>query len=208
MQINLLDDDGWSSAAGPPSGRGSVAAERVAGAQLGASLYELPPGESTFPYHYELGNDELLVVVSGRPTLRSPDGRARAAARRLHPLPERPRRRTPALEQLGRADATTGRVGLRAPAGRRSGRQQQADGPLGLGRGRAQVVLPRRRRGLLGWRGGRIAASPSRQRVTEPASGRGAASPRRARRARADLPLRPRQRRPSRGSSRDAGCRE
>src|SRR6476659_9521270 len=31
-------------------------------------------GQSTFPYHYELGNDELLVVVSGTPTLRAPDG--------------------------------------------------------------------------------------------------------------------------------------
>ena len=47
---------------------------RVAGERLGASLYELPPGESTFPYHYELGNDELLVVVVGQPTLRDPDG--------------------------------------------------------------------------------------------------------------------------------------
>jgi len=47
---------------------------RVAGDHLGASLYELPPGESTFPYHYELGNDELLVVVAGRPVLRDPDG--------------------------------------------------------------------------------------------------------------------------------------
>ena len=47
---------------------------RVAADHLGASLYELAPGESTFPYHYELGNDELLVVVSGRPTLRDPGG--------------------------------------------------------------------------------------------------------------------------------------
>ena len=47
---------------------------RVAGDHLGASLYELPPGESTFPYHYELGNDELLVVVAGRPVVRDPDG--------------------------------------------------------------------------------------------------------------------------------------
>ena len=37
-------------------------------------MIELPSGESTFPYHYELGNDELLVVVTGRPTLRTPDG--------------------------------------------------------------------------------------------------------------------------------------
>jgi uncharacterized cupin superfamily protein len=48
--------------------------KRVAGEHLGASLYALPPGQATFPYHYELGNDELLVVVAGSPTLRSPQG--------------------------------------------------------------------------------------------------------------------------------------
>jgi len=47
---------------------------RVAGEHLGASLYELPPGQRTWPYHYELGNDEMLVVVAGRPTLRDPEG--------------------------------------------------------------------------------------------------------------------------------------
>src|SRR6266536_2080371 len=41
---------------------------------LGTSLYELPPGESTWPYHYELGCEEWLLVVSGRPTLRGPEG--------------------------------------------------------------------------------------------------------------------------------------
>jgi uncharacterized cupin superfamily protein len=47
---------------------------RLAGEKLGASLYELEPGQRTFPYHYELGHDELLLVVHGRPTLREPDG--------------------------------------------------------------------------------------------------------------------------------------
>jgi uncharacterized cupin superfamily protein len=41
---------------------------------LGGSLYELPPGEKTWPYHYELGCEEWLIAVSGRPTLRGPDG--------------------------------------------------------------------------------------------------------------------------------------
>ena len=73
--MNLLDDDGWLERVWPPERDGfSWRRKRVAGDRLGASLYELPPGESTFPYHYELGNDELLVVVTGRPTLRSPDG--------------------------------------------------------------------------------------------------------------------------------------
>ena len=48
---------------------------RQAGAErLGASLYELPPGQSPWPYHSHLGNEELLIVLRGRPHLRSPDG--------------------------------------------------------------------------------------------------------------------------------------
>ena len=42
--------------------------------KLGASVYDLPPGESSFPYHYEYGCEEWLLVVSGRPTLRHPGG--------------------------------------------------------------------------------------------------------------------------------------
>ena len=41
---------------------------------LGLSVYELPPGQSICPYHYEIGFEEWLVVLSGRPTLRAPDG--------------------------------------------------------------------------------------------------------------------------------------
>ena len=29
---------------------------------------------SSFPYHYEYGAEEWLLVVAGRPTLRAPDG--------------------------------------------------------------------------------------------------------------------------------------
>lgn len=38
------------------------------------SVYELPPGESICPYHYEHAEEEWLVVVSGAPTLRTPAG--------------------------------------------------------------------------------------------------------------------------------------
>jgi uncharacterized cupin superfamily protein len=48
---------------------------RQAGSErLGASLYELQPGQAQWPVHYHLGNEELLVVLSGKPTLRTPDG--------------------------------------------------------------------------------------------------------------------------------------
>ena len=57
---------------------------------IGASIYELPPGQSSFPYHYEYGCEEWLLVVSGRPTLRDPDGERRARARRRRLLPGGP----------------------------------------------------------------------------------------------------------------------
>lgn len=55
-----------------------VAYKRVAplvgGEQLGLSVYELPPGNSVCPYHYEPGIEEWLLVLVGRPTLRTPEG--------------------------------------------------------------------------------------------------------------------------------------
>ena len=51
---------------------------RQAGARdLGASLFELPPGGATFPLHAHFANEELLVVLAGRPTLTGSDGSAR-----------------------------------------------------------------------------------------------------------------------------------
>jgi uncharacterized cupin superfamily protein len=49
------------------------------GAQLGAkqtgtSVYELPPGQAVCPYHYEYGEEEWLLVLEGRPSVRTPDG--------------------------------------------------------------------------------------------------------------------------------------
>jgi uncharacterized cupin superfamily protein len=54
--------------------RATAIGKRLGGELLGGSLYELPPGEKTWPYHYELGCEEWLIAVSGRPTLRGPDG--------------------------------------------------------------------------------------------------------------------------------------
>ncbi len=48
---------------------------RQAGSErIGASLWELPPGEAAYPYHYHLAEEELIVVLSGRPSVRTPDG--------------------------------------------------------------------------------------------------------------------------------------
>lgn len=48
---------------------------RQAGSErLGLSLWEVPPGQAAYPYHQHLGEEELIVVLSGRPSLRTPDG--------------------------------------------------------------------------------------------------------------------------------------
>ena len=47
--------------------------ELVGAAALGLTVYDLPPGQTAFPYHYELGREEWLLVIAGRPTLRDPD---------------------------------------------------------------------------------------------------------------------------------------
>jgi uncharacterized cupin superfamily protein len=44
------------------------------GSQLGGTLYEIAPGQTSGLYHFHHGAEELLVVLRGRPTLRTPDG--------------------------------------------------------------------------------------------------------------------------------------
>ena len=41
---------------------------------LGLSVYELEPGQTQCPYHFHHVEDELLLVLRGRPTVRTPDG--------------------------------------------------------------------------------------------------------------------------------------
>ncbi len=41
---------------------------------IGATLYELEDTDWTFPYHFHHGIEELLYVVAGTPTLRTPGG--------------------------------------------------------------------------------------------------------------------------------------
>lgn len=48
---------------------------RQAGCErLGLSVWELPPGEAGYPYHYHLTEEEMLIVLEGRPSLRTPGG--------------------------------------------------------------------------------------------------------------------------------------
>lgn len=47
---------------------------RTPGAALTASVFVVEPGEKHLPYHFHHGADELLIVLEGTPTLRTPEG--------------------------------------------------------------------------------------------------------------------------------------
>src|SRR4029079_13661501 len=47
--------------------------QQIGAHRMGATLYELPPGQALCPYHYE-SEEEWLLVLQGRLTLRHPEG--------------------------------------------------------------------------------------------------------------------------------------
>lgn len=78
MTVNLFDVEVGRDEGDPPGYDTGYARLRplVGGELLGLTVYELPPGQSICPYHYELANEEWLIVLTGRPTLRTPEGEA------------------------------------------------------------------------------------------------------------------------------------
>jgi len=54
--------------------------QRLGGENLGASVYVLPPGEKSFPYHLHHANEELLLVLEGEVIVRTPAGEDAATA--------------------------------------------------------------------------------------------------------------------------------
>src|SRR5205085_12298576 len=79
MSDNNIWSDVWDPAEEDWSGGGAVskrlprAAERPG---LGATVYELDPGDFVI-YHFHHAWEELLVVLRGRPTLRTPSAERR-----------------------------------------------------------------------------------------------------------------------------------
>jgi uncharacterized cupin superfamily protein len=70
--INVFDDE-WHEGYPTPDGY-RANWKRVKAGMLAMSVYELLPGQTQCPYHFHHGNDELIVVLSGTPTLRTPEG--------------------------------------------------------------------------------------------------------------------------------------
>src|SRR5688572_8369604 len=71
-----LFEPGWDAAQdeAPYTWRRARLGRQAGAERLGASLFEVPTGASMFPLHVHHANEELLVVVAGRPTLRTLEG--------------------------------------------------------------------------------------------------------------------------------------
>jgi uncharacterized cupin superfamily protein len=78
----LAPDPGWDAEIADAPLRRKIArvGARAGAVELGASLYEVAPGGAVSPYHVHHGNEELLVVLAGRPELRTPAGVERLEA--------------------------------------------------------------------------------------------------------------------------------
>lgn len=75
MSANVFDPHWDAEQDKPPfTWRRSRVGRQAGSDKLGASLFEVPPGASSFPLHVHYANEELIVVVAGQPTLRTLGG--------------------------------------------------------------------------------------------------------------------------------------
>ena len=76
MKVFNLNGNQWDRAEERPGWRSKDAwvGSRIGAEILGGSMYELEAGDRLWPYHTHHANEEWLVVLRGRPTLRTPAG--------------------------------------------------------------------------------------------------------------------------------------
>lgn len=76
MKVFNLDGDEWDRVEERTGWRSKDAwvGARIDAELIGGSMYELEPGDRLWPYHTHHANEEWLIVLRGRPTLRTPEG--------------------------------------------------------------------------------------------------------------------------------------
>jgi uncharacterized cupin superfamily protein len=71
---NIFEPE-WVERAQPPLiGRAARVGAEAGAQRLGATLYEIDSGGCGSPYHLHHGNEEMIIVLTGRPTLRNVEG--------------------------------------------------------------------------------------------------------------------------------------
>jgi uncharacterized cupin superfamily protein len=89
---NIFEPEEWVEREQPPLiGRASRVGAQAGGERLGATLYEIDPGGYGSPFHLHHGNEEMIIVLSGSPTLRTLDGTRQLAPGDVVACPVGPR---------------------------------------------------------------------------------------------------------------------
>ncbi|HEX8159642.1 MAG TPA: cupin domain-containing protein [Solirubrobacteraceae bacterium] len=75
-RVNLAEPDFTYDDSDPDGFHGAMfrVGPQLGARRTGATLYEIPPGQAVCPYHYEYGEEEWLLVLDGRPSVRDPEG--------------------------------------------------------------------------------------------------------------------------------------
>lgn len=71
---NIFEPDWVERNQSPLRGRTARVGAQAGAERLGATLYEIDPGNNGSPFHLHHANEELILVLAGRPTLRTLDG--------------------------------------------------------------------------------------------------------------------------------------
>ncbi len=76
MKVFNLNGDEWDRTEGREGWRSKDAwvGAHIGAELIGGSMYELEPGDRLWPYHTHHANEEWMIVLRGRPTLRTPEG--------------------------------------------------------------------------------------------------------------------------------------
>jgi len=74
MQVNQDDVEWTDYEHGEQTFRRKQLSAAAGAEDLGCSLYELPAGNRSWPYHYHTANEEAIFVLDGAGTLRTDDG--------------------------------------------------------------------------------------------------------------------------------------
>jgi uncharacterized cupin superfamily protein len=74
--FNLHGDVEWDRTEDRPGWKSKDAwvGHHIGAELIGGSMYELEPGDRLWPYHTHHANEEWLIVLRGRPTLRTHEG--------------------------------------------------------------------------------------------------------------------------------------
>lgn len=78
--VNVLNPNWQHERSSPFTLRAARVGAQAGSEHLGATLYDLGRGAWVPPYHAHHNNEELLVVLAGKPTVRQPGGNRQLAA--------------------------------------------------------------------------------------------------------------------------------